>query len=152
MSAFTKISRLISPVAVLFLSLLFLYTILPNARVKLRSAALGALIGSLAWYLALIVHVRFQVGVARFNALYSGFAAFPTFLAWLHISWLIVLVGAIIPGCRMFEKRWESLSDSEAANPELAGRFRRDRALVWAFALGLPFALTGLFLGIAALL
>ena len=65
---------------------------------------------------------------------------------------LIVLVGAIIPGCRMFEKRWESLSDSEAANPELAGRFRRDRALVWAFALGLPFALTGLFLGIAALL
>ena len=65
---------------------------------------------------------------------------------------LIVLVGAIIPGCRMFEKRWESLSDSEAANPELADRFRRDRALVWAFALGLPFALTGLFLGIAALI
>jgi uncharacterized iron-regulated membrane protein len=64
---------------------------------------------------------------------------------------LIVLVAAIIPGCRMFERRWETLSDSEASNPELAGRFRRDRALVWLFALGLPFALTGLFLAIEAL-
>ena len=64
---------------------------------------------------------------------------------------LIVLVGAIIPGCRMFEKRWEALSDSEAANPEFADRFKRDRLLVWLFALGLPFALTGLFMGIAAL-
>jgi len=64
---------------------------------------------------------------------------------------LIVLVVAIIPGCRLFEKRWEALSDSEAANPELADRFKRDRLLIWAFALGLPFALTGLFLGIEAL-
>ena len=64
---------------------------------------------------------------------------------------LIVLVVAIIPGCRLFEKRWEALSDSEAANPELADRFKRDRMLVWAFALGLPFALTGLFMGIEAL-
>ena len=65
---------------------------------------------------------------------------------------LIVLVVAIIPGCRMFEKRWEALSDSEAANPELADRFKRDRLLVWLFALGLPFAVTGIFKGVEALL
>ena len=65
---------------------------------------------------------------------------------------LIVLVGGIIPGCRMFEKRWESLSDSEAANPELADRFRRDRRLVWVFAIGLPILLTGLFMGLQRLL
>ena len=65
---------------------------------------------------------------------------------------LIVLVVGIIPGCRMFEKRWEGLSDSEAANPELADRFKRDRLLVWLFAIGLPIALTGLFMGIEALI
>ena len=65
---------------------------------------------------------------------------------------LIVLVVGIIPGCRMFEKRWESLSDSEAANPELADRFKRDRLLVWLFAISLPLALTGLFMGLEALL
>jgi hypothetical protein len=65
---------------------------------------------------------------------------------------LIVLVVGIIPGCRMFEKRWESLSDSEAANPELADRFKRDRLLVWFFAISLPLALTGIFMGVEALL
>ena len=64
---------------------------------------------------------------------------------------LIVLVVGIIPGCRMFEKRWEALSDSEAANPEYADRFKRDRLLVWLFALGLPFAVTGLFKAFEAL-
>lgn len=87
---------LVGPLTVLFLGLLFLYTVMPNAHVKLRSAAVGALIGGLLWYVVLIVHVRFQVGVARFNALYSSFAAFPIFLAWQHISWLVVLVGAQI--------------------------------------------------------
>ena len=58
---------------------------------------------------------------------------------------LVVLVAAIIPGCRLFEKRWEGLSDDEAANPELADLFKRDRALVWVGAIGLPFVITGLF-------
>ena len=65
---------------------------------------------------------------------------------------LIVLVAAIIPGCRMFEKRWDALSDGQAANPELRGRFRRDLAVLWLCAIGLPFALTGLFLAIAAVM
>lgn len=63
---------------------------------------------------------------------------------------LVVLVAAIIPGCRLFEKRWEGLSDSEAANPEFADRFRKDRLLVWLFAIGLPFVLIGLFKAVAA--
>ncbi len=86
----------VGPLTVLFLGLLFLYTVLPTVSVRLRSAALGAIIGGLLWYLVLIVHVEFQVGVARFNALYSSFAAFPIFLAWQHVSWLVVLVGAQI--------------------------------------------------------
>lgn len=86
----------VGPLTVLFLGLLFLYTVLPTAVVRLRSAGLGAVIGAVLWYLVLIVHVKFQIGVARFNALYSSFAAFPIFLAWLHISWLVVLTGAKI--------------------------------------------------------
>ena len=64
---------------------------------------------------------------------------------------LIVLIAAIIPGCRLFEKRWEGLSDGEAANPELADRFRRDQIILWLSAIGLPFALTGIFLAVSAL-
>ena len=58
---------------------------------------------------------------------------------------LIVLVGGIIPACRWVEKKWEGLSDTEAADPALAGRFRTHAALIWLTAFGLPFLLTGLF-------
>ncbi len=64
---------------------------------------------------------------------------------------LVVLVMAIIPGCRMFEARWSELSDEQAANPELADRFKKDRLAIWLCAIGLPFALTAFFKGAALL-
>ena len=93
----------------------------------------------------LLVYTGLQIFVTM-SALKVGQGSILPYFA------LIVLVVAIIHGCRMFEKRWEGLSESEAANPELADRFKRDRLLVWLFAFSLPLALTGLFMGIDALL
>ena len=94
---------------------------------------------------ALLVYTGLQIFVTM-GALKNGSGSILPYLA------LIVLVAAIIPGCRMFEKRWDSLSNSEAANPELRDRFRRDFVMLWLSAIGLPLALTGLFLGIATLI
>ena len=63
---------------------------------------------------------------------------------------LIVLVAAIIPACRRFERRWEWLSDDAAADPALRPLYRRDQSLLWLLAIGLPFMLTGLFMAIGA--
>jgi hypothetical protein len=64
---------------------------------------------------------------------------------------LIILVAAIIPACRWFERRWDSLSDEQAADPSLRGYFRRDQAFLWLLAIGLPFLLTGIIIGIERL-
>lgn len=82
------------PPLLVWLAMLPIYLIMPGARVRRRSAMLGALIGGMGWYVLQIIHVRFQIGVARQNAIYSGFGAFPIFLLWLHLSWLWVLLGA----------------------------------------------------------
>mgnify|MGYP000272847504 CR=1 FL=1 len=58
---------------------------------------------------------------------------------------LIVLVAAIIPACRRFERRWNRLSNEQAADPELAPYYRNDRNWVWALAIGLPFIVTAIF-------
>jgi len=86
----------------------------------------------------LLVYTGLQIFVTM-GALKTGHGSILPYFA------LIVLVAAIIPGCRMFEKRWEGLSDSEAANPELADRFKRDRLIIWLCAISLPLMLTGLF-------
>jgi membrane protein len=41
-----------------------------------------------------LIYVKFQVGVAKYNAIYGSFAALPLFLTWLQLSWIIVLAGA----------------------------------------------------------
>jgi membrane protein len=70
------------------------YFVMPYRRVRLRSAALGGLLAGVLWYAVLVAHVHFQIGVARYNALYSTFAAIPLFLVWIFVSWIVVLFGA----------------------------------------------------------
>ena len=64
---------------------------------------------------------------------------------------LVVLIAAIIPACRKFEQRWRDLSDAQAADPAFSSAFRRDQIALWLLAIGLPFALTALCRGIAAI-
>lgn len=93
---------------------------------------------------ALLTYTGLQIFVTM-TALKSGHGSIMPYFA------LVVLVAAIIPGCRLIERRWETLSESDAHNPELADRFRRDRLALWLCAIGLPFALTAIFKGVAAL-
>lgn len=65
---------------------------------------------------------------------------------------LVVLVGAIIPACRWLEKRWEGLTDEQAADPAYAARFRKHVILVWIAAIGLPCAITAGFKGLLAIM
>lgn len=92
---------------------------------------------------ALLVYTGLQIFVTM-GALQGERKSLLPYLA------LVVLVAAIIPACRRFERRWNRLSDKQAADPELARWFRRDRLALWLLAIGLPFALTGLFKLLAA--
>lgn len=64
---------------------------------------------------------------------------------------LVVLVAAIIPGCRLFEKRWERLAASGVPEAELRGLFKRDLVLLWVAAFGLPVVVTAVIKGVIAL-
>lgn len=76
------------------LALLVMYVELPDAEVHVRPALAGAVLAGVSWYALQLLHVRFQVGLARWNAIYSGFGAFPVLLASIQASWLVVLIGA----------------------------------------------------------
>lgn len=69
----------------------------------------------------------------------------------LPLMGLVVLVTAIIPLYRRYERRWEVIGDDRAADPALRPAFRRDQLAVWLLSIGLPFLLTGLFKVIASL-
>lgn len=87
---------------------------------------------------ALLVYTGLQIFVTLGSLKASG----PSMLPYLALCILIV---GIIPACRRFERRWNRLSDAQAADPMLIRYFRRDQVLLWLLAAGLPFIIAGTF-------
>ncbi len=69
---------------------------MPNTKVKFRSALVAGIIAGSIYQIVQGTYISFQIGVAKFNAIYGSFAALPLFLVWLQLSWLIILFGAEI--------------------------------------------------------
>ncbi len=78
----------------LVLSFAALYLFMPNTRVRLKPALLAGTVAAIAWGVVLLAYVRWQIGLARYNTIYGGFAAVPFFLAWLYANWMVILLGA----------------------------------------------------------
>ncbi|RNC73228.1 MAG: YihY family inner membrane protein [Desulfuromonadales bacterium] len=77
----------------IWLALIFLYMFIPNTKVRFRSAVMGGIIAGTLWQGAQWGYIHFQVGVAKYNAIYGTLAVLPVFMVWLYTSWLIVLLG-----------------------------------------------------------
>ena len=71
-----------------------LYSVVPNAPVRLRHAVLGGLFTAVLFDLAKWVFAQYISLFPGYQLVYGAFAVVPLFLFWLYLSWLIVLLGA----------------------------------------------------------
>ncbi len=67
---------------------------MPNTKVNFKAGLLGGVVAGTLYQIAQGAYISFQIGAARYNAIYGSFAALPLFLMWIQISWWIVLFGA----------------------------------------------------------
>jgi membrane protein len=74
----------------------FVYSFLPNTRVRLGAAFTGAVVAGLLWQTIGWGFAAFVVTSTKYTAIYSGFAILILFMMWLYLAWLILLVGASI--------------------------------------------------------
>ncbi|MBE9531782.1 MAG: YihY/virulence factor BrkB family protein, partial [Proteobacteria bacterium] len=96
MGPFTFLLLKLVPYILIWAILTFAYVVMPNVKVSFKSALIAAIIAGTCYQFAQWGYIHFQVGIARYNAIYGSFAALPLFLIWLEISWIIVLFGAEI--------------------------------------------------------
>lgn len=96
-----------------------IYLIMPNTRVKFRSALIAGLIAGTGYQILQGFYLAFQIGAARYNAIYGSFAALPLLLIWLQLSWLIVLLGAEISFAIQNVGHYEFERDTSQASPGL---------------------------------
>ena len=84
------------PYCIVWILFTFIYIFMPNTKVKYTSGLVGGIVAGTIYQLVQLGYITFQVGVAKYNAIYGSFAALPLFLVWLQLSWLVVLFGTEI--------------------------------------------------------
>lgn len=84
------------PFAILIGAFTFLYAMLPNTRVNLSSALVGASVAGIIWGATGWAFAIFVVRSAQYVAIYSAFASLVIFMIWIYVAWLILLMGCAI--------------------------------------------------------
>ena len=84
---------LLAPYLLLSVAFMLVYIFLPNTKVEIRAAFVGAIIAATMWRVAGEIFAEFVANFSNYDAIYSGFAALILFLIWLYVSWLIFLFG-----------------------------------------------------------
>jgi len=81
-----------------WLLLILAYTLMPNTRMKLGPAAIGAFVAAAAWEAAKSGLTGFVANMTDPEAggqmaVYGSLALVPIFLLWVYVTWIIVLFG-----------------------------------------------------------
>lgn len=82
------------PYALVTLVFAFMYSLIPNTRVKPFAAMVGAIAAGITWALVSQLFAAFILYSSQMLAVYTGFAVVLTALIWIYLNWLILLLGA----------------------------------------------------------
>ncbi len=79
------------PSILIFITFVLMISAIPAGKVNIKSAAIGALTGTVLWDIARWFFVNGTNYILRMSVIYGSLAAIPIFLLWLYIIWIIVL-------------------------------------------------------------
>jgi membrane protein len=74
----------------------FVYMLMPNTRVRVGSALVGASVAGILWQTLGWGFAAFIATSTKYTAIYAGFAIVIFSMIWLYLNWLIVLIGGSI--------------------------------------------------------
>jgi membrane protein len=87
-----------------------LFHYVPNTHVHWRHAVAGGLFVAVGLEISKRLLTWYLVNVPTIAMVYGAFATLPIFLVWIYLSWVIVLLGAVVaayaPSLQMRVVRW----------------------------------------------
>ena len=101
-------------IAASWVLLFLLYALMPNTRVSVRAAVVGALVGSLLWEAAKFGFQVYVIKAVPYSAIYGSLGLLPLFLFWVYLTWLIILFGLILTyTLQTLGSRWPPQHDED---------------------------------------
>lgn len=95
----------------------FIYIFMPNTKVNLKSALIGAIIAGFLWETTSWLFASFVASSGNYSAIYSSFAILVLFMIWLYLGWIILLLGANIAFYSQYPSIITSANKCHCAEP-----------------------------------
>src|SRR5207302_11152407 len=73
-----------------------LYCVIPNCAVRWRDGLAGAAVAAIAIEILKIGFAIYIGSMSSYQTVYGALAAIPIFLLWMYVSWMAVLLGAVV--------------------------------------------------------
>ena len=86
----------LSPFVMSWALFTLIYIVIPNTKVKFKSALIGGVIAGTVYQFTQMGYIILQLELIDINAVYGSFAALPLLFVWLRVSWIALLLGAEI--------------------------------------------------------
>jgi membrane protein len=86
----------IAPTILAWLGISFLYLVVPNRRVLLKDAMIGAGAAAILFGFLRYSFAAYVSSMTSYQAVYGAVAAVPVFLVWVYLNWIVVMAGAVI--------------------------------------------------------
>ena len=83
------------PFVISAIGLTCLYAVVPNCQVPLRHALIGGVFAAITFTIARMLFTAIMAK-SSYTLVYGAFAAVPLFLLWIYVTWIIVLIGAVL--------------------------------------------------------
>jgi membrane protein len=84
------------PIVINIMGLTALYLIMPNTRVRFRSAFPSAVMAGILWEAIKWGYGLYLSSASMYRSLYGPLVAIPLLFLWIQASWMIVLFGALL--------------------------------------------------------
>ncbi len=84
----------LSPYVVTWFLFSFVFIFIPNTKIKFSSGIIAGIITGTLFQIVLLAYINFQFGIVKLSGIYGSFAALPLFLAWIQVTWHVVLYGS----------------------------------------------------------
>lgn len=107
----------LTPYVLIWTLFTIIYILMPNTKVNFKAGLMAGIIAGTIFQIVQWAYISFQVGAAKYNAIYGSFAALPLFLMWVQISWWVVLFGAELAFANQNVNTYEYEPDAKNVSP-----------------------------------
>lgn len=103
------------PVVFATLAFAFLFRVVPNRYVPMQHAFIGGAVSAVAFEAMSGAFALYISNFPTYKLVYGAFASIPIFLLWVYLSWLTVLLGAVLTASL---SHWRSKNGNQRLSAE----------------------------------